>query len=75
MTIETCLYLAALVVFFANPPDTSQLIIIANSARHGLRKSGCTIAGDLAPNVLQISLVVMSIWCIRNCSGETLRAS
>ena len=34
---ETCLlYLAALGVFFATPPDTSRLLIIANSARHGM---------------------------------------
>ena len=34
MTIETyLLYLAALAIFFATPPDTSQLLIIANSAR------------------------------------------
>ena len=26
-------------LFFANPPDTSQLLIVANSARHGLMKS------------------------------------
>ena len=39
MTIETyLLYLAALAVFFATPPDTSQLLVIANSARHGLKK-------------------------------------
>ena len=45
MTVETyLLYLAALAVFFATPPDTSQLLIIANSARHGLKKSGWTIS-------------------------------
>ena len=48
MTIETYLrYPAALGVFFATPPDTSQLLIIANSARHGLKRSGGTIARDL----------------------------
>ena len=47
MTIETCLlYLAVPGVFFATPPDTSQVLIIANSARHGLKKGGWTIAGD-----------------------------
>ena len=48
MTIETCLlHLAALGVFFATPPDTSQFLIFANSASHGLKKGGWTIAGDL----------------------------
>ena len=47
-SIETCLlYLAALGVFFATPPDTSQIVIVANSARPGLKKSGGTTAGDL----------------------------
>ena len=49
MTIETnLLYLAALGVFFATRTDTGQVLIITNSARHGLKKSGGTIAGDLA---------------------------
>lgn len=48
MAIETCLFhLAALGVFIATPPDTGELLVIANSARHGLKKSGWTIAGDL----------------------------
>ena len=47
MPLESYLiYLAAVAVFFATPPDTSQLLIISNSIRHGLRKSVYTIAGD-----------------------------
>ena len=42
MTLESYVrYLAALGVFFATPPDTSQLLVIANRARHGLRRSIC----------------------------------
>ncbi|MCY0095102.1 LysE family translocator [Hoeflea ulvae] len=56
MPMETYLiYLAAVAVFFATPPDTSQLLIISNSIRHGLRKSAYTIAGDLTANCLQMS--------------------
>ena len=33
------IYLAAVAVFFASPPDTSQLLIISNSIRHGVRRS------------------------------------
>ena len=41
MPMETYLiYLAAVAVFFATPPDTSQLLIISNSVRHGLRRRG-----------------------------------
>src|SRR5690606_5742306 len=46
---------AAVAVFFATPPDTSQLLIISNSVRHGLRRSVYTIAGDLAANCLQMT--------------------
>jgi threonine/homoserine/homoserine lactone efflux protein len=56
MLLETYLvYLAAVAVFFATPPDTSQLLIISNSIRHGLRKSVYTIAGDLSANCLQMT--------------------
>ncbi|MFK7879691.1 LysE family translocator [Roseobacter sp.] len=55
MPMETYLvYLAAVAVFFATPPDTSQLLIISNSIQHGLRKSLFTILGDLTANCLQM---------------------
>lgn len=56
MPMETYLiYLAAVAVFFATPPDTSQLLIISNSIRHGLRRSAYTIVGDLTANCLQMT--------------------
>ncbi len=56
MTMEAYLiYLAAVAVFFATPPDTSQLLIISNSIRHGLKRSVYTIAGDLTANCLQMT--------------------
>lgn len=56
MPMDTYLiYLAAVAVFFATPPDTSQLLIISNSIRHGLSKSVYTIAGDLSANCLQMT--------------------
>lgn len=56
MSMETYLiYLAAVAVFFATPPDTSQLLIISNSVRHGLKRSTYTIAGDLTANSLQMT--------------------
>ena len=75
MTLETYfLYLAALAVFFATPPDTSQLLIIANSARHGLRKSGWTIAGHLAANVLQMSAAAFAITAVIAASATVFQA-
>ena len=56
MPMETYLiYLAAVAVFFATPPDTSQLLVISNSARFGLRQSLHTIAGDLTANIVQMT--------------------
>ena len=56
MPMETFLiYLAAVAVFFATPPDTSQLLIISNSVRHGLKRSAYTIVGDLTANSLQMT--------------------
>ena len=48
MSLETyLLYLGVLAAFFATPPDTSQLLIISNTLRHGLRRSMATVFGDL----------------------------
>jgi threonine/homoserine/homoserine lactone efflux protein len=56
MATETYfLYLAVVAAFFATPPDTSQLLVISNSIRHGLRRSVFTIAGDLLANCLQMT--------------------
>lgn len=56
MAMETYwIYLAAVAVFFATPPDTSQLLVISNSIRHGLKRSAYTIAGDLTANSLQMT--------------------
>ncbi len=56
MLFETyILYLAAVAVFFATPPDTSQLLIISNSIRYGLKRCIWTIAGDLSANCLQMT--------------------
>ena len=74
MTVETyLLYLAAIAVFFATPPGTSQLLIIANSARHGLKKSGWTIAGDLAANVLQMSAAAFGIAAVIAASATVFQ--
>ena len=74
MTIETyLLYLAALGVFFATPPDTSQLLVIANSARHGLKRSGWTIAGDLSANAFQMSAAAFGIAAVIAASAEAFQ--
>lgn len=73
MTPETYLiYLGVLAAFFATPPDTSQLLIISNSLRHGLRKSLATIAGDLSANALQMTLAAFGLTAIIAASANAL---
>lgn len=62
MPLETyLLYLGAVAVFFATPPDTSQLLVISNSARFGLSRSAMTIAGDLSANCLQMTAAAFGL--------------
>ena len=58
------IYLAAVAVFFATPPDSSQLLIISNSIRHGLRRSLLTVAGDLSANMLQMTAAAFGLAAI-----------
>jgi threonine/homoserine/homoserine lactone efflux protein len=51
-------------VFFATPPDTSQLLIISNSIFHGLRRSVFTIAGDLSANCVQMTAAAFGLAAI-----------
>ena len=65
MSIETYLiYLGVLAAFFATPPDTSQLLIISNSLRHGLRRSLATVAGDLSANAVQMTLAAFGLTAV-----------
>lgn len=65
MPLETYLYyLAAVAVFFATPPDTSQLLTISNSIRHGLRRSLFTVAGDLTANTVQMTAAAFGLAAI-----------
>lgn len=65
MPLETyLLYLAAVAVFFATPPDTSQLLIVSNSIRHGVHRSIYTIAGDLTANSVQMTAAAFGLAAI-----------
>ncbi len=73
MSIETYLiYLGVLAAFFATPPDTSQLLIISNSLRHGLRRSTATIAGDLTANAGQMALAAFGLTAVIAASANAL---
>lgn len=73
MTTEAYLiYLLALAAFFATPPDTSQLLIISNSVRHGLRKTLNTVAGDLCANCLQMTVAAFGLTAILSVSAGAI---
>jgi threonine/homoserine/homoserine lactone efflux protein len=75
VTLDTYfLYLAALGVFFATPPDTSQLLIMSNSLRHGRRRSLWTVAGDLSANMLQMTAAAFGLATLIAVSAEALTA-
>ncbi|MEM8754383.1 MAG: LysE family translocator [Pseudomonadota bacterium] len=65
-------YLVVVGVFFATPPDTSQLLLMSNSATHGLRRSLATAAGDLSANVLQMTAAGFGLTAIIASSAEAL---
>ncbi|MEO0751969.1 MAG: LysE family transporter, partial [Pseudomonadota bacterium] len=73
MSIETyLLYLGVLAAFFVTPPDTSQLLIISNSLRHGLRRSLATVAGDLSANSIQMTLAAFGLTAVVAASADAL---
>lgn len=64
------LYLIAVAVFFATPPDTSQLLVISNSIRYGLKRSKWTIVGDLSANILQMTAAAFGLSAIVATSAD-----
>jgi threonine/homoserine/homoserine lactone efflux protein len=73
MTWETyLLYLATVGVFFASPPGPSQILMISNSLRHGVRPSLMTVAGDLSANALQMTAAAFGLAAIVAASQEAL---
>lgn len=73
MTLDSyLLYLGVLAAFFATPPDTSQLLIMSNSMRHGLRRSLATVAGDLSANSLQMTAAAFGLTALIATSADAL---
>lgn len=66
------IYLLALAAFFATPPDTSQLLIISNALRHGVRRSLWTVAGDLSANTIQMTAAAFGLAAIIAISASVL---
>jgi threonine/homoserine/homoserine lactone efflux protein len=73
MTWETyLLYLATVGVFFASPPGPSQILMISNSLRHGVRPSLMTAAGDLSANALQMTAAAFGLAAVVAASQDAL---
>lgn len=73
MTPETyVLYLATVAVFFATPPGTSQILIVSNALRFGVRRSLWTGAGDLTANSMQMLAAGFGLAAVIATSAETL---
>jgi len=73
MTLETyVLYLATVAVFFATPPGTSQILIISNALRFGVRCSLWTGAGDLSANAVQMLAAGFGLAAIIATSANAL---
>lgn len=73
MNLETYItYLSVLLIFFATPPDTSQLLIMSNSLRHGIRRSLATVAGDLSANTLQMTAAAFGLTAVLAVSADAL---
>lgn len=73
MTFETyTAYMIVVAVYFATPPDTSQLLIVSNSIQFGLRRSSFTIMGDLSANTLQILVTAVGLDTLLTSSPEVL---
>lgn len=73
MTVETyILYLSTLAIYFTAPPDSTELIVISNSLRHGYKKTLNTIAGDLTANIIQMSAAAFGLGAIIYTSASAL---
>ena len=73
MTSETYLTYAAVVgVFFASPPGPSQLLMMANSLAHGVRRRLATVAGDLSANSLQMTAAAFGLAAVIGQSATAL---
>ena len=73
MSLESYLiYLTVLAAFFATPPDTSQLLVMTNSLRHGMRRSLATVAGDLTANIAQMTLAGLGLTVVIAANAQAL---
>ncbi len=68
------LYLVTLAVFFTGPPDSTELLSIANGMRHGPKRNLATIAGDLSANMVQMIVAAFGLAAVLATTAWALMA-
>ena len=68
------LYLITLAAFFMGPPDSTELLTISNSMRHGMKKAWVTVVGDLSANVVQMTVAAFGLASLIAASAGALIA-
>ena len=72
MTFETWILYVATVLALMSTPGPSQLLMLSNSATHGVRRALATAAGDLTANALQMLAAGLGLAAIIAASGAAL---
>ena len=72
MTMEIWAIYVATVLALMSSPGPSQLLMLANSANHGFRRSTLTAAGDLTANALQMLAASFGLAAILASSANAL---
>ena len=72
MTLEIWTLYVATVLAFVSTPGPSQLLMLSNSATHGVRRALASAAGDLTANALQMLAAGLGLAVIIAASGTAL---
>ena len=72
MTLETWFAFVATVFALMITPGPSQLLMLSNSAKHGLARSTATALGDLTANALQMLAAGLGLAAVLAASENAL---
>ncbi|MCV6587090.1 MAG: LysE family translocator [Marinibacterium sp.] len=72
MTWDTWMIYVATVLALMSTPGPSQLLMLSNSATHGVRRALATAAGDLTANTLQMLAAGLGLAALIAASGTAL---
>ena len=72
MALEIWVVYVATVTALMSTPGPSQLLMLSNSANHGLRRSTLTAAGDLAANAVQMLAAGFGLAAVLAASANAL---